>query len=113
MFFVKLIDEDRPRKAILFAVPPVADRAHFDARYPVNQQERAIEDGQRRHRLADEISVSGIIDNINTNLLPVRVHYFQGNGELSGNLFLQIVADRVTGIDCSHTARLSGFIEKE
>ena len=102
---VEHVHEDDAREVGLFGARPVARRLHLDAHHRADDEERSLDDAERRDGVTLEAGVTGRVDQVDLASLPLEVADGRGERHLPPLLVLVPVADRRARLDVAEPIR--------
>ncbi len=102
LFLVKRVEDDHLRNAVVRRAFPDRVRAHARAVVGVDDDHGEVAHAQRAEALADEIRVTGAIENVELLAQPIQVHEGGQHGDLAVLLALMVVGHRGAGGDGAH-----------
>ena len=108
---VEHVDEDDAREPELLGALPDAARADLDAHHAADEHERALDDAQRRPRLALEARIARDVDEVQLAVLPVGVRERERDRHPPPLLVVVPVRHRRAGVDRAEAVELARLVE--
>src|SRR5262245_34562571 len=102
LFLIERGHDDHFWNVVLRGVPPDGIGADADAVGGIDDDEREIADAERAETFADEIGVTGAIEDIKFFAEPFEVEEGSGNGNLPLLFAVVIIGDSGSGGDAAH-----------